>query len=84
MSSGPRNRTNTSTATPAEQSLRLWTRPAAPTTRDAVYVDGVRRPRARNLFAELPALFEALAARPGVIQRRGYNLTEWETGVSAT
>lgn len=84
MLSGPRNRTNTSKATPAEQSLRLWTRPVAPTTRDAGYVDGACKPRTRDLFAELPALFEALVARLGVIQRRGYDLTEWETGVGAT
>jgi hypothetical protein len=66
MLSGPRNRTNTSKATSAERSLGLWTRPAAPTTRDAGYVDGAYRSRARDLFAELPALFVALVARLGV------------------
>lgn len=81
MSSGPCNRTNTSKAITAEQSLRLWTRPAAPTTRNAGDVDGAWWLRSRGLFSELPALFEALVARLGVIRRRGYHLTEGETGV---
>ena len=65
MSSGPRARTNPSKATAAEQSLRFWMKPTAPTTRDAGYGTGAWWPRSRDLSAELPALFEALAARPG-------------------
>jgi hypothetical protein len=79
MSSDPRNRTNTSKATAAEQSLRLRLKPTAPTTRDAGYVDGAWWPRSRDLATELPALFEALAARLGAVDRMAYNLTEWET-----
>jgi hypothetical protein len=79
MSSVPRNRTNTSRATAAEQSLRLLLKPTAPTTRDAGYVDGAWWPRSRDLAAELPALLDALAARLGVVDRMAYNLAEWET-----
>lgn len=69
MSSDPRARTNASTATAAEQSLRLWMKPTAPTTRDAGNVNGVWWPHAWNLSAELPVLFEAPAARPGAARR---------------
>lgn len=79
MSSDPRDRTYTSKATAAEQSLRLKLKPSAPSTRNAGYVDGAWWPRSRDLAAELPALFEALAARWGVVDRMAYNLTEWET-----
>jgi hypothetical protein len=65
MLSGPRDPTTTSKATAAEQSPRLPMRPAAPAERDAGYVHGAWRLRSRDLSAELPALFEALAARPG-------------------
>lgn len=78
MSSGPRDRTNTSEATAAEQSLRLRMKPTAPNTRGAGHVDGAWWPRTRDLTTELPALLEALAARLGDVRRMAYNLTEWE------
>ncbi len=80
-SSEPRNRTYTSKASTAEQSLRLRLKPTAPTVRDAGYVDGAWWPRSRDLAAELPALFEALAGRLGVVDRLAYSLTEWDTAV---
>lgn len=66
MSSVPRNRTNTSKATSAEQPPSSTVEPTAPTTRDAGYVDGASWPRSRDLSAELPALHSVLAARPAV------------------
>jgi Family of unknown function (DUF5994) len=78
MSSVPRNRTSTSKATEAAQSPRLTIKPAALTRRDAGHVDGAWWPRSRDLSAELPALFEALAARLGIVDRMAYNLTEWD------
>jgi len=79
MSSGPCDPATTSKATSAEQSLCLTTQLAAPIKRDAGDVSGALRPRSRDLSAELPALFEALAARPGVVSRMANNLTERET-----
>lgn len=69
MLSGPRDLTTTSKATAAEQSLRLTTRPAAPTKRDAGYVHGAWLSRSRDLSAELPALCGSPAARLGAFHR---------------
>lgn len=44
---------------------------------DPGHVDGAWWPRSRELAAELPALFAALAARLGLIERVAYNLAEW-------
>ena len=81
MSSGPCARTNPSKATAAEQSLCFWMKPTAPTTRDAGYDTGAWWPRSRDLSAELPALFEALAARPGVLPGMADRLIGWESAV---
>jgi hypothetical protein len=78
MASDPRNRTNSHVAT-AGQSPRLRMKPAAPTTKDAGYVDGAWWPRSRDLSAELPTLFDGLAERLGAVRRLNYNLTEWDT-----
>lgn len=77
MTSVPRDPATSSEATAAEQSSRVQLKPAEPTTEVSGHVDGAWWPRSRDLAAELPALFAALAARLGVIERMAYNLNEW-------
>ncbi|HEY7593987.1 MAG TPA: DUF5994 family protein [Actinophytocola sp.] len=52
-------------------------KPVAPSAADLGYVDGAWWPRTRDLTAELPALFAALADDLGTIERLTYNLDEW-------
>ncbi|HEY7592206.1 MAG TPA: DUF5994 family protein [Actinophytocola sp.] len=63
-------------ADPAEQPSRVHLKPATPTPGDQGHVDGAWWPRPRDLAAELPALFAALATRLGTIERMAYNLGE--------
>lgn len=77
MTSVPHDPAVTPDAEPAEQSSRVQMKPAAPTAGDPGYVDGAWWPRSRDLRVELPALFAALAARLGVVERMAYNLGEW-------
>lgn len=79
MTSVPHDPAVTSDADPLEQSSRVQLKPATPTTGDPGYVDGAWWPRSRDLRVELPALFAALAARLGVVERMAYNLGEWHT-----
>jgi hypothetical protein len=78
MTSVPHDPLLTSEAEPAGQSSRVHLKPAAPTTRNPGYVDGAWWPRSRDLSAELPALFAALATRLGIVARMAYNLDEWK------
>lgn len=68
-------------ANPAEQPSRVHLKPATPTQGDQGHVDGAWWPRSRDLAAELPALFAALATRLGVIERIAYHLGEWQPAV---
>jgi hypothetical protein len=77
MTSVPRDPAIISEADPAEQPSRVYLKPAEPTTGDPGHVDGAWWPRSRDLAAELPALFAALATRLGVIERIAYKLDEW-------
>lgn len=72
MSSGPTNHVRKS-----DQS-RLRLKPARPVAVNGGIVDGAWWPRSRDLAAELPALFDALAVRLGGVEQMAYNLTEWE------
>ncbi len=82
MTSVPHDPTVTPDADSAEQPPRVHLKPAEPTTRDPGYVDGAWWPRSRDLAAELPALFAALATRLGVIARMADNLDEWQPTAS--
>lgn len=63
----------------AADSPRLLMKPAASAPRHAGHVDGAWWPRSRDLPAEVPSLFAALAARVGDVHHLAYNLTEWPT-----
>jgi uncharacterized protein DUF5994 len=65
----------------AELPSRVHLKPATPDPGDPGYVDGAWWPRSRDLTAELPALFAALAARLGVIERMAYHLGEWQSAI---
>jgi len=67
-----------SEADPAEQSPRVHLKPATPDPGNPGYVDGAWWPRSRDLTAELPALFTALATQLGAIERMAYHLGEWQ------
>jgi hypothetical protein len=64
-------------AKPAEPS-RVRLKPTTSTLRNSGYVDGAWWPRSRDLTAESPALFAALAARLGGVERMAYHLGEWQ------
>ncbi|MGH3761425.1 DUF5994 family protein [Actinophytocola sp.] len=78
MTSVPHDPAVTSDADSAEQPPRVHLKPAAPATGDPGHVDGAWWPRSRDLAAELPVLFAALATRLGAIERMAYNLDEWQ------
>lgn len=61
-------------AEPSHHTSRLRLKPAGSVSG---HVDGAWWPRSRDLAAELPALLEVLATRPGTIERVTYNLTTW-------
>jgi hypothetical protein len=81
MTSVPHDPAVASDADSAEQPSRVHLKPAPPNPGDPGYVDGAWWPRSRDLAAELPALFAALAARLGAIERMAYNLDEWQPAV---
>jgi hypothetical protein len=78
MTSVPQDPAAAPDAVLAEQPSRVHLKPSAPIARDSGYVDGAWWPRSRDLTAELPALFTALATQLGAITRIAYNLDEWQ------
>jgi uncharacterized protein DUF5994 len=77
MTSVPHDPATVPEAEPAGQSSRVHLKPS-PSTKNPGYVDGAWWPRSRDLSAELPGLFTALAERLGVVARMAYNLDEWQ------
>jgi hypothetical protein len=77
MSSVSRESGSSAQVTSAATPSRVHLKPATPSAAGVGYVDGAWWPRTRDLAAELPALFAALANSLGTIERLAYSIDEW-------